>query len=269
MKKYFILTIILILSISAVALAYERAVDYDNDNEGKKSKFALKYLRQIDDNVFDLGEVEVKGEKIQGYAFVHKKEAFTHLGSGTGASTCYSFFATGAKWKVKENWLVNPTNSEGLTDVFILNNLAADIQKWETAARKDIFGAGTITTQVLLADSTAPDGKNEVYFADVADRNAIAVTIVWGVFSGPTYNRKLIEWDQVYDDVDFDWSSTGEAGKMDFENIATHELGHAFGMGHPGSTCTQETMYAYASYGETKKRSLNTGDTTGIKKLYV
>jgi len=39
-------------------------------------------------------------------------------------------------------------------------------------------------------------------------------------------------------------------------------------MGHPASTCTEETMYAYASYGETKKRTLNTGDKAGIKKLY-
>ena len=89
------------------------------------------------------------------------------------------------------------------------------------------MSTGTLTSLPLLADSTAPDGKNEVYFADVDDSNAIAVTIVWGVFSGPTYNRKLVEWDQVYDDVDFPWSSTGEAGKMDFENIATHEIGHS------------------------------------------
>ncbi|MEK6868829.1 MAG: matrixin family metalloprotease, partial [Nanoarchaeota archaeon] len=63
-------------------------------------------------------------------------------------------------------------------------------------------------------------------------------------------------------------NSTGEAGKMDFENIATHELGHSVGMGHPDSTCTEETMYAYADYGETKKRDLNTGDTAGINSLY-
>jgi len=55
---------------------------------------------------------------------------------------------------------------------------------------------------------------------------------------------------------------------MDFENIATHELGHAIGLGHPSSTCTEETMYAFASLGETKKRDLNAGDVQGIDGLY-
>ena len=55
---------------------------------------------------------------------------------------------------------------------------------------------------------------------------------------------------------------------MDFENIATHELGHSIGMGHPSSECIEETMYAYADFGETKKRTLNTGDIEGISELY-
>ena len=125
-----------------------------------------------------------------------------------------------------------------------------------------------MTTDILTAEAVSPDSNNEVFFADVDGAGAIAVTIVWGIFSGPISNRKLVEWDQIYDDVDFDWSSSGEAGKMDFGNIATHEVGHAAGMGHPGDSCTEETMYRFASNGETKKRDLNSGDIAGIKALY-
>ena len=109
----------------------------------------------------------------------------------------------------------------------------------------------------------------KVYFADIGQSGVIGVTIVWGVFSGPPHNRKLVEWDQVYDDVDFDWSISGEAGKMDFEYIATHELGHSIGLDdlYEGA-CSEETMYGYAGYGETKKRSLEAGDIIGVKKLY-
>jgi hypothetical protein len=39
-------------------------------------------------------------------------------------------------------------------------------------------------------------------------------------------------------------------------------------MGHPGNGCTEETMYAFATEGETKKRSLHTGDIAGIQVLY-
>ena len=58
-----------------------------------------------------------------------------------------------------------------------------------------------------------------------------------------------MEWDQVYDQKDFDWSLDGEPGKMDFENIVTHELGHAFGLDDLYTECTEETMYGYASEG--------------------
>jgi len=126
-----------------------------------------------------------------------------------------------------------------------------------------------LSEETLFADETAPDGKNEVLFADIDSPDAIAVTIIWGIFSGPTYKRKIVEWDQVYDDVDFNWSSSGEAGKMDFENIATHELGHSMGMGDLyKSYCSEQTMYVYADYGETKKQTLEAGDITGINILY-
>jgi len=55
---------------------------------------------------------------------------------------------------------------------------------------------------------------------------------------------------------------------MDFENIATHELGHAAGMGHPSDSCTEETMYRFADFGEIKKQTLEAGDIAGIKALY-
>jgi hypothetical protein len=94
------------------------------------------------------------------------------------------------------------------------------------------------------------------------------VTNVWGYFRGPPRTREIIEWDMILDDVDFGWSTSGDAGKMDVWNIVAHEVGHALGMGHPESSCAEETMYAYASNGETKKRTLNAGDEAGIAKLY-
>jgi hypothetical protein len=32
--------------------------------------------------------------------------------------------------------------------------------------------------------------------------------------------------------------------------------------------CLEQTMFGYAVYGETKKRTLESGDVTGIGKLY-
>lgn len=222
------------------------------------------------------------GKAVEGLAIIHYKKDFTHKpnhpggGGGTTTSTCFSFLSKGAKWKTVESWVVNPANTRSLTDTFVFNNLSSNITKWEDAAdgtvgngvSVDILGNGSQTTNTLLADTQNPDAQNEVYFADISSSGAIAVTIVWGIFSGPPSVRELVEWDQVYDDVDFDWSASGEAGKMDFENISTHEIGHSDGMGHPDDSCINETMYRFSQNGETKKRDLNTGDIAGINQLY-
>jgi len=112
------------------------------------------------------------------------------------------------------------------------------------------------------------NGQNEVAFGDIEDMGVIAATWVWRTTSGPPSERYIAEWDQVYDVISFSWSNNGDPNSMDFENITTHEIGHAVGMGHPDSTCTLETMYAYASNGEIIKRDLHTGDVAGVNGLY-
>ncbi len=213
------------------------------------------------------------GEIVEGYAFIHYKSD-ANVGNGRTNSAfrpaqCYAFFEDGAKWKTVEPWVVNTANTRGLDGDFLLANLNSDINKWENAAGKNILGSGSLTSDVLVADTASPDNKNEIYFADISTSNAIAVSIVWGVFSGSVSRRYLAEWDMIFDDVDFDWSATGEPAKMDFEDIATHELGHAVGMGDLyNSKCSAETMYGYAALGETLKRTLNSGDILGVSTLY-
>lgn len=226
--------------------------------------------------VISLGEAidPGTGQAVEGYAFVHYRDQEARGGNPAkppkgGGAVCYSFLASGAKWKTVEPWVVNPVNGEGLDESFVVSNLVADIAKWESAAEGvDILGVGSQTGDVLVADTVAPDDVNEVYFGDIDSPGAIAVTIVWGIFGGRPSERKLVEWDQVYDQVDYNWSGAGEAGKMDFENIATHELGHAVGMGHPSDSCIEETMYRFAGFGETKKQTLEQGDIAGVKALY-
>lgn len=223
--------------------------------------------------LYYLGQSLDEGRMVEGYAIVRYKEGHAKP-PGVGkdkppkTNSCYEFLARGAKWKSVEPWVVNPTNNAGLSDSYVLANLADNIQKWETAAGKDILGAGTTTTQTLVADTTSTDGVNEVYFGSIDEPGVIGVTIIWGIFGGPPKGRELVEWDQIYNQ-DLAWSNTGESGFMDFESIATHELGHSVGMGDLYSTgCNQQTMYGYASEGELNKRDLEAGDIAGIKSLY-
>lgn len=211
------------------------------------------------------------GNLVEGQAIIHQKNNPAKPGNKPGGSTvCYGYLAKGAKWKALEPWIVNPANARGLDPAVVFNLLTGGIVKWEAAAGVNVLGDGSATADALLADIVSPDNQNEVYFADITDSNAIAVTIVWGIFGGPPAGRQLVEWDQVYDDVTFDWSAepAGVAGKMDFDNIATHELGHSVGMADLYNTCVDETMYGYSAAAETKKRDLNTGDITGVNALY-
>jgi hypothetical protein len=232
-------------------------------------------LSEISPGVFSLGKSkDVNGNEVEGIMFIHSKKEFLKPSGGgkpTG-QTCYAFLTKGGvKWTSPEPWIVNPTNSRGLNSDFILSNIESNIAKWEDASDGvlgnggvEIMGPGSSTNLALSADSSSTDGKNEIYFANISTTATIAVTTTWY----NTFTKQIVEMDQVFDDTDFYWSASGEAGKMDFENISTHELGHGVGMGHPSDSCTQETMYRYASNGETIKRSLNSGDIAGINALY-
>jgi hypothetical protein len=232
--------------------------------------------KKVSDTVYDLGYKKdpSTGKDVHGYAFVTPRgnaqksnNAGGRPGGGTTASTCYSLLASGLKWKSSEPWVIDASGS-GLDATTVYNHLSGDLQTWETAAVSNIFGNGTQGSNLSAEQSGAPDGSNEILFGNIAEAGVIAVTITWGIYSGPTKAREIVEWDQIYDNVDFNWSLTGESGKMDFDNIATHETGHAAGLGHPANTCTDETMYAYADFGETNKRTLGAGDIVGINVLY-
>jgi len=227
------------------------------------------------------------GQVVEGLAIIHYKEGFSHKPNhpnkggkpgGNTANSCFSYLAKGAEWKVfGEDYVVDPSNTRELSEAGVRAIMANGIDQWEDAADGtlndetgvDVFGDENLAKTVNRATIGDLNGENEVMFASISNPGVIAVTYVWGIFRGPPFGRELVEWNMVFDDVDFDWSTTGDLNAMDFENIAVHELGHAFGMGHASdSTCSEETMYPTASLGETLKRDLNTGDIAGIDGLY-
>ena len=219
---------------------------------------------KVADDVYYLGKRHVDGRDVEGFAFVHRAGASAGKGKPGGGGTCFAYLASGAKWKGVESWVVDDS---GAPVSGMAARLAADVATWESAAGADVFGSGSTDTSYDAVTSSV-DGRNGAEFAPIADAGVIAVTYTWGSFGGPPKSRELVEWDMIFDSDSFSWATDGSPTAMDFDDIATHELGHAMGLGHPASTCTEETMYAYASLGETKKRDLNAGDIAGINGLY-
>lgn len=109
------------------------------------------------------------------------------------------------------------------------------------------------------------DGYNQIGFGNYSNPNVIAVTYIW--FS---YGSWIEETDIRFNES-FTWNCRGQPGnwEMDVENIAAHELGHTFGLDDLyGWGDRQKTMYGYADYGETKKRTLHQDDIDGICDNY-
>ncbi|MCP8313987.1 MAG: hypothetical protein H3Z53_06400 [archaeon] len=91
---------------------------------------------------------------------------------------------------------------------------------------------------------------------------AIAVTYIW--YRG----SQIIESDTKMNTY-YRWSLTGEANKMDVQNIMTHEFGHWAGLADLYNSADYWlTMYGYSRYGEIYKQTLGLGDILGLEAWY-
>lgn len=268
-----------------------QGIPSDNANENAKDVTTVvvpDHAKEIAPGIFSLGTTIHEGQVVEGFVVFHHREGHgggppDRGGVEDDTNSCFDFIGDrNQKWKTIEPWVINTENNGGLVRADILGHFNNDIAQWENAAGKEILGVGSETTKDLEADFVEPDKINEVYFAKIVEPdgstgNVIAMNIVWMNIRGPPV---IFEWDQVYDDDAFAWSFDGESDKMDFDNVATHEIGHATGMAHPiiqydsdgfpdkDDPCRFETMYAFTEDGDTDGRDLNDGDIAGIQKLY-
>ncbi len=240
--------------------------------------------KQIGPGVYDLGVQIHNGKLVQGTLFVFSDEQFAKPakspdkgnkggGGGEKTSTCFAYITKGAKWRTEEPWNVSTANAPELIKNDVIPILEGAINEWEDPDQDgedlhSIILPRDSNIEVVASSFGTMNGKNEVAFGDIDYEGVIAVTWVWRTVSGPPQARYIAEWDQLYDVVSFEWSLNRASGTMDFDNIATHELGHSVGMGHPDSTCKDDTMYAFAANREIIKRDLYTGDIAGVNGLY-
>ncbi len=191
-------------------------------------------------------------------------------GGGDATSSCYDLFGNGVAWKVTEPYVLDTTNTEGMSDAFVRSATATSFATWDATVAFDVFGPENLGAVVDGADMASPDGKNEVFFGSIDSPGAIGVTIVWGVFSGPPFAREIIEYDTIFDQADYNWGdATIDPTVMDYQSIATHEFGHSAGLDDLYTAdCIEATMYGYGAEGETYARTLAAGDIAGMNAIY-
>jgi len=181
---------------------------------------------------------------------------------GGGGKPSPGYKLTGYKWLTLP--LTIKVNPDGLDASFIYSAIFASAEEWDSNTKVELVNNYQVSPSVKL-DGPTDDGINEIVFGPIADSNIIAQCTFW-------FNRRtkgLVDFEIVFNTY-YSWGDAlATAGVMDVQNIATHELGHGFGLADLyDSQWSEQTMYGYGSAGETKKRTLETGDIAGIQKLY-
>ncbi|MFQ5969925.1 MAG: matrixin family metalloprotease [Nitrososphaerales archaeon] len=170
------------------------------------------------------------------------------------------------KWgSTPVEWEVN-TSASGLNNADAIAALKMAFDEWDDGTYSG-WGGVSVNLYVNEPSSTNAvaadlDGERSLVWEDL-DAGVIASTSLWM----STLTGEIVDADIRFN-TDFDWSSSGEAGKMDLLNIAVHEIGHFGGMFHPNNEYYNESMYRYSELGEIIKRDLCDGDQEGITKLY-
>jgi len=184
--------------------------------------------------------------------------AFLLFGAGA-VTTAYT--TLGHKWTVQQvPYYINPANKY-MSETAALSAIQAAASNWAAQSNANILLYYMGRTS---GASISANGKNEVFFRDESNSGMYGQTYVWWDGSGT-----LIETDTVFYTASYTFLADGAAcpgGALYLQDAATHELGHALGLGH--SSVSTATMNPYMNACTTSFRTLDGDDLAGIESLY-
>jgi len=200
----------------------------------------------------------------------------TASGAGTttnanAPSSCSNTTYTklGYRWTGPVNWSYNPAGQRVSGAAAI--NAGADAwtgaitacgRKTTTTASERMIGTTTQSPGVTSAGGCGASSGASVVGWGSLKAGVLAVTCVW------SRSGTAVEVDQRYTMAQ-QWSATTtcSGARFDLRGVATHEWGHAFGLGHTVQT-SGLVMKPASTTCETGQRTLGFGDLRGIDALY-
>jgi hypothetical protein len=183
-----------------------------------------------------------------------------------------AFYLTGRKWALPANVIMSLKDDAILAATGMPKDkgivaIGAACSEWNRCTSGKPFNPKATTT---ILPNWKLDGVNNCAFQPYpVGYNALAATGVWyktqGVPVGTMY--PILESDMTFNS-NRKWG-LGEPGKLDFQSVVLHELGHAMGLGDLCGRAqfaqdTRQVMHYYTGV----KRVLGNGDATGVWKLY-
>ncbi len=240
-----------------------------NDHFAKNNKFTLsENAEEVAPGIFYLGESVDKGKVVEGYAFVHYTKDFDKAKKAKpvwdDTVDKYKLMFGGIKWADTMQYEVNTVGSK-LNETAVMTVLGNSLETWDDAITGD-FELFNDPIGISGETSVGRDYTNLVMWGDLGSGGTIAVNYFW--FYQTT--KEMVESDVVFNTY-YDWNIGNECSgdMMDLQSIATHEFGHN-GLNDlymPKSIAMTMHGYSYG-YCEIHKRTLGTGDISGIQALY-
>jgi hypothetical protein len=180
------------------------------------------------------------------------------------------------KWTTRLNWYFQassrPKGSDTSRVAGALNHAATNITTGHNnCGLADLISAthayqGTTSRAPNISSSggcRGRDGRNVVGFGTLP-RGVLGMTCWW------TYNGRTVETDIKLNKAYYSWfivRRQGCRGKWSIEGVATHEFGHAFGLGHVASY-RHLIMSPVIKACQESQRWLGLGDIAGLRTLY-
>lgn len=150
-------------------------------------------------------------------------------------------------------------------------------QTWEDQTAGTLLNLNTLTFEAGVTVAFG-DGVNTYSMRNLGGGGVLAATyITWDDANGNgniDLDEHYLEMDVIHNYV-VKWAIAEDNPKgrwWDIANVATHEIGHVYGLGHSGNdepADYEQTMYASAPARETKKRTLEAGDIEGVQHPYL
>jgi hypothetical protein len=236
-----------------------------------------QYMQEKEPGLYYLGDGVYPGApgRVDGYAMMMyadgtrqaRRFAMDEPEAVNGSvEACVEPFAVGAYWKAPFTVVVDPDNDDDIPRSLFIGAIHHAFSEWDSRVANVLVSGQNTAVCADGVDQDSPDGKNEAMLGFVDDPAVLAVTVLWGVFTGPIPDRRLLEMDMLFN-RHFAWGDAAlNPDVFDMKTVATHEAGHAVGFGHTSTALA--TMAPTAALGETHKRDILPCEAAALCQLY-